>query len=169
MNRFIVPVLFLLITNSSFSQCFKTNYPVDEKSGKVIIKGKNNASAMTKAKIFDKASIWIMTNISTQPIKNKRNKDTENTMTSNKELGFVKGTLQIDYKYKEGYRYLLFDITIIASDGYYDYTINGFNMNRKPMEEYLRLKEKDEVYDMAFEDICNKLKSIILDMENSIN
>ena len=48
-------------------------------------------------------------------------------------------------------------ITMQVNNGYFDYTVNDFIMNKKPMEEFLRLKENDEYYNIAFNDICKKL------------
>jgi hypothetical protein len=161
-------ILLAMIAGSSMGQCFKTIYAPDLNSGQIVIKEKIFVPGKTKSDIYDKASAWFITNISVQPIKAERNRDIDRIMSSNKDLGLIKGTIQINYLYKNGYRYILFDITIAANDGFYEYTINGFNMNRKPIEVYLRTKENDKYYAIAFEDICKKLTATISGMKNSI-
>jgi len=168
MRNLLILVLLALSTKYSEGQCFRTIYAPSPNSGQIVIKEKILLPGKLRSEIFDKVSSWFITNISTQPIKVGRNRDLDRIMTSNKELGLVKGTMQINYLYKNGYRFILFDITITAGDGFYEYTVNGFNMNKKPMEVYLRTKENDKFYDIAFSDICKKLTSIFQEMKNSI-
>jgi len=168
MKYLFLLVNFFLLSYFTQGQCFYQKLSSYKETGIIIIKEKVEVEGKSKAEIFEMASTWGLTNISTQYTKPKRNKNLNQIITSNKDIGLFKGTYQINYKYKNGFRYILFDLTIKAEDNYYQYTINSFNMNRKPMEEYLRLKSKDKVYNIAFDDICKKLELLIEDMKNNI-
>ena len=155
-------------TVTSFGQCFTTDYHADPNSGQITIKEKVLVPGKTKADLFDLAAVWVAINMTeAQESGQKILNDTRLTV-SNKDLGILKGTFRINYSYKEGFRYLLYDITIRVGEGYYEYTINGFSMNKKPMEEFLRTKYGDEFYAISFADICKKLKSAIVDMKTNI-
>lgn len=170
-NQLIIMALIML-SMITYGQCFKTDFKPNPNTGLIKITEKILVPGKSQSEIFDMANIWGLTNITDQYHKSQEilNKlyDDKRTTISNKELGLFKGTMQLSYKYRDALRYILCDITIKAGEGEYIYTINGLNMNRKPIEEYLKGKSGDPIYDLAFEDICGKLKATIDDIKESI-
>lgn len=134
--------MLLSSTINAQSDCF----PINSMSGQAEIKGRVRLEGKTKDEIFTKCLVWGISKSSSQ----------ENVI-KDREAGIYKMYLQINYDYKDGFRTMFYAITLQASDGYFEYTLNDFTMNKKPMEEYLKLKAGDQVYSSAFADICKKM------------
>ncbi len=125
------------------SQCF----PINKSTGQIEIKNKVLIEGKSKDEIFNKIVVWATS---------KASNESQNGNVKDREAGIYKIILNINYEYKGGLRSVLYSITLQVENGYFDYVVNGFTMNKKPMEVYLREKEDDN-YRVAFDDICKKM------------
>jgi len=138
----LITLMFLSATVNAQSDCF----PINSLSGQAEIRGRVRLEGKTKDEIFTKCLVWGTSKASSQ----------ENVI-KDREAGIYKMYLQINYDYKGGFRTMFYAITLQANEGYFEYTLNDYTMNKKPMEEFLRLKASDQVYNSAFADICTKM------------
>lgn len=145
--------IFLLLVISLFfvefqalgqSDCF----PINDNTGLIEIKGEVVAEGNTRDEILNKLVVWGASK-HTSPVGQDIFKD--------EDSGVFKISLAINYNYKDGFRTMYYDITVIAKDRYFEYTVNNFIMNEKPMKLYLFEKAEDEVYQQSFGDICKKM------------
>lgn len=153
-------LLFFTTTKNIYAQsgCF----PINPASGQIEIKGKVVIEGVSKTDIFNKCVAWGTSKESNQYSEYHANSTAESKTVKDKDAGIYKLYLQINYSYKEaGFRTILYAITIQASDGYFEYTVNDFIMNKKPMEVFLKTKIADPVYKASFDDICKKLNYTI--------
>ena len=141
--------------SDSFSQhsCF----PVNQGTGQIEIVGRVLLEGKTKDEIFNKCVTWGTPRMSNLYSEKHEFSSAQGRTIMEKDAGIYKVYFQINYSYKKGYRSILYAMTIQTGDGYFDYTINDFIMNDKPMLVYLNYKAGDKYYNIAFEDICQKL------------
>jgi hypothetical protein len=140
----ILLLTFFVKSISAQSDCF----PINPNIGQIEIKGKVTVDGKSKDEVFSKMVAWGAS---------KSTNQTEQQIVKDKDAGIYKIYIPVNYTYKEGFRTITYAITMNANDGFFEYTINGFVMNKKPMEEFLRLKNGDRYYDAAFQDICKKM------------
>lgn len=152
-NSLLTAFILFACIQQSYSQCFKTNPGSGqvERIRKVLVDGK------TKDEIFNKLVVWGTLNQSSQYEEKHNDINTGQQTIKDKEIGIYKTYLQLNYRYKEGFRTIKYAVTMQVYDGYFQYTFNDFIMNKKPMSEFIRLKQGDEFYNAAFTDICSKL------------
>lgn len=110
--------------------------------------------SLSKNDVFNKIASWGSIKIPA----------TEAAYISDRELGIIKGVMRINYTYKKGFRFILYNIILQAKDGEFDFTLNNFLMNKKPMEQYLIEKKDDRYYNQSFEDICLKIEGIVKEL-----
>lgn len=139
----IVFGLFHIVAKAQ-NDCF----PMNSYIGHIEIKDKVLIEGKTKNEILNKLIAWGTS---------KHTSQVGREMVKDKDACVYKIYVAINYTYKGGFRTMFYAITMISSDGYFEYTVNDFIMNKKPMEEYLIEKAGDEYYDASFGDICKKM------------
>ena len=120
--------------------------PINSDKGQVEFRGRVAMGELSMNEVYSKILVWGIT-------KAEGGKE----VIKDREAGILKFQVQINYKYKDTFKAAYYSISLLANDGYFEYTINGFLMNEKPMETYLAGKSDDQVYTTAFIDICNKV------------
>lgn len=132
------------------SDCF----PINAQTNQAEYRGRVNMSSLDQGQVFNKILIWGVT---------KALSDRE--ILKDREAGILKFQVQVNYKYKDTFKPAYYSISLLANDGHFEYTVNAFNMNNRPMEVYLTDKSNDQVYRAAFADICEKVKSTINELK----
>jgi len=140
----VISLFFIELQAFGQSDCF----PINDYTGLIEIKGKVVAEDNTRDEILNKLVVWGVSK-HTSPVGQDIFKD--------EDSGVFKIHLAINYNYKDGFRTMYYAITMIAKDGYFEYTVNDFIMNEKPMKEYLFEKAEDKVYQQSFGNICKKM------------
>lgn len=129
--------------------------PINTDKGMVELRGRVSMSQLAKDEVFSRALVWGIT---------KTVGDKE--IIKDRESGVLKLPMRMNYKYKDTFKVVGYSITILADNGYFEYTVNGFTMNEKPMELYMSTKAGDPVYREAFEDVCSKLSVVLYEMKH---
>jgi hypothetical protein len=147
--------LIALLSCSVTSAVGQTScFPIDPNSNQVVLKGKIITEDFTKDEVFSQIVAWGVTKASG-----------EREVLKDRESGVFKFHNQVNYRYKDGIRGMYYSISIKVNEGSFDYTVNGFTMNNKPMEEYLIGKTSDAVYTQVFEEICLKVTECLNEMK----
>ena len=120
----------------------------------VNVVGTIKMEGLSKNDVFNKIASWASIKIPA----------TEAAYISDRELGIIKGVMRINYVYKKGFRYTLYNIILQAKDGEFNYTLNNFLMNKRTMEQYLIQKKGDKYYKQSFEDICLKIEVVVKEL-----
>jgi hypothetical protein len=129
--------------------------PINSDKGQVEFKGRVTMGELPMNDVYSRILSWGIT----KAVSGKE-------VLKDREAGILKFQVQVNYRYKETFRAAYYSISLMASDGYFEYTVNGFMMNEKPMETYLTGKSDDIVYITAFNDICEKLTVNINDLKH---
>ena len=152
-NMILIMMLTLSIT-ATFGQVTCKMLNGISMNNPLNVVGTVKLQSLSKNDVFNKIASWGSIKIP----------GTEAAYISDRELGIIKGVMRINYTYKKGFRFILYNIILQAKDGEFNFTLNNFLMNKKPMEQYLIQKEGDMYYKQSFEDICLKIESIVKEL-----
>ena len=124
-------------------------FPIDTNNIQIELNGKIYVEGKTKDEILNGIIVWGSS---------KHTSQAGSQVIQDRVAGVFKINLAINYNYKESFRTMTYALTMITYDGYFEYIVNDFIMNNKPMEKYLIEKDEDQYYQIAFSDICKKMK-----------
>lgn len=150
---FALALSFIFHVGESFGQtdCL----PINSDKGQVEFRGRITMGELPMNDVYSRILSWGIT----KAVSGKE-------VLKDREAGVLKFQVQVNYRYKETFKAAYYSISLLASDGYFEYTINGFMMNEKPMETYLTGKSDDIVYTTAFNDICQKVTVNLNDLKH---
>jgi hypothetical protein len=152
---FLCTVLYYFVFNIGIAHAQADCFPINGERGQIEHRGRVAMGELSMNDVYSRILVWGIT-------KAAGGKE----VLKDRDAGVLKFQVQVNYKYKDIYKMAYYSISLLANEGYFEYTINGFMMNEKPLETYMAAKADDQVYRVAFNDICDKLKVSINELKH---